>query len=432
MSTLLIIYPPLGMFCASTRACLARQRREHGLRVVVAGDLVTASPKDAIDDVIELPPSECVREAHEILSRWCGGHRVDAVFLQSEAALAVGSLLVRDLGLPGPSVEAVHACLNKYLCRTRLSQQGIPTPRFVLGENGVDTYKAASQFGYPLVLKAVASAHARLVTLVNSPADVEAAVAHIRAGLAQSQDIANLSSFATMAKLEIGCSPTRQFLIESFAEGYSLESDGLIAEGGPMTFGIIEQIPSKDPPFFIEGYVCPPYHAEVDLGELRDLSSQSLAAVGLSHAGFSIEMRATDNYACVIEVNGRLGRDDGFGEMFETRTGCLPILLALELVLGIRPETAFRELSVAVAYRCCYEDAIIEQLPDRSELCSLEDSGLTCGTVYDLGTRVYGPPHRNAHPHLAWVLATHPESSQAAYHLARHAVDRVGVSVRPI
>lgn len=433
MSTLLIIYPPLGMFCASTRAYLATQRREHGLRVVLAGDSVTASLNDAIDDVIELPPSECVREAHQILSRWCGGHRVDAVFMQSESALPVGSLLVRDLGLPGPSVEAVHVCMNKYLCKTRLSQQGIPTPRFVLGEKAVDIYEAASEFGYPLVLKAVASAHARLVTLVNSPADVEAALAHITAGLVQSQDIASLSSFATTAILDIGCIPTRQFLIESFAEGYSLECDGVIAEGEPITFGIIEQIPSKDPPFFIEGYVCPPAHLEVDLGKLRNLSNQALAAVGLSHAGFSVEMRATDNHACVIEVNGRLGRDDGFGEMFETRTGCLPILLALKLALGIRSESAFREdVSAAVAYRCCYDDAIIDKLPDRSELRSLEDRGLACGTVYDLGARVYKPPHRDAHPHLAWVMATHPASGHAAYQLARHAVDRIAVSVRSI
>ena len=347
--------------------------------------------------------------------------------------MLVGSLLIRDLGLPGPSVEAVHLCGNKYLCRERLSRHGIPVPRFVLCESGLDVRRAAREFGYPLVLKAVASAHSRLVTLVKSPADVEAATAYIRSGLVQSEDIARLSGFAAMADLDMGCSPTGEFLVESFAEGCSLETEGLMVKRSPLVLDTIEQVPSEEPPFFIEGYMCPPDLPEVDLEGVRRLTDRSLAAVGLSHAGFSIEMRADGDHACVIEVNGRIGRDDGLGEMFETRTGCLPIVAALDLALGIQPHFDFCESAcVAVAYRCCYQDAMVEQLPDEAELCRLENDGLQCGTVYGVGARMYRPPHRDAHPHLAWVRATHPESSHTAYRLARHAVDRVRVSVRPI
>ncbi len=49
MRTLLIIYPPLGMFCSSTRAYLLKQRSEPGLRVVLADDRVPASVNDVID-----------------------------------------------------------------------------------------------------------------------------------------------------------------------------------------------------------------------------------------------------------------------------------------------------------------------------------------------------------------------------------------------
>jgi biotin carboxylase len=125
---------------------------------------------------------------------------VDAIYLQSEAALPVGSLLTRDFGLLGPSVESVHLCSNKYLSRERLSQCGISTPQFVLGENTTDVYRAAGKFGYPLVLKGVSSAHSRLVTLVHSGKDVEPAVQYLQAGLVNSQEIARLSSFASVLK----------------------------------------------------------------------------------------------------------------------------------------------------------------------------------------------------------------------------------------
>ena len=92
---------------------ISQRNTEHRPRVVLAGDCAAASADGPIDEVIEIPPSEHVTEAYGILSRWCSGHRVDAIFMQSEAALLVGSLLARDLRLPGPSVEAVHLCADR-------------------------------------------------------------------------------------------------------------------------------------------------------------------------------------------------------------------------------------------------------------------------------------------------------------------------------
>jgi len=306
--------------------------------------------------------------------------------------------------------------LNKYLSRKRLSQYGIPTPQFTIGENANDVYKAARKFGYPVVLKGISSAHSRLVTPVYSPDEVESALQYVKSGLNKSQEIARLSDFAQVANLELGCSLTREFLIESLVEGDSLEVDGIIAEEEPVTFGITEQIPSKDPRFFIEGYLCPADYPETKHQELRRLSDLTLGATGLHNSGFSIEMRANTDHTYIIEVNGRLGSDDGFGEMFETYTGSLPALEALKLSLGLSPVSVSREDGcVAVAYRTYYEDGIIEKLPEELTSVSLEHENLSYGTMYKVGTRLYKPPHPDAFPHLAWVKTTHPETSRAAY-----------------
>ncbi len=431
--TFLILYPVQWTFCAKTRAFFTEQQKERGLRLVLADCCPAAFDNDIFDDVIELPPSENVKETYALLRQWSNKNNVEAIYMQSEAGLPVGSILARELGLAAPSVEAVHLCINKYLSRKRLSQYGLPTPPFTIGENTDDVYTAASEFGYPLVLKGIASAHSRLVTPVYSRKDVESAVQYVKAGLTKSQEIARLSDFARAANLELDCSLTSQFLIESLVEGDALEIDGLIAEGEPLTFGITEQIPSESPPFFIEGYLCPADNPAAESGELRRLSDLSLTALGLHNSGFSVEMRVNTNHTYIIEVNGRLGSDDGFGEMFETRMGRLPALEAIKLALGILPESAdYEETCVAIAYRCYYEDGIVEELPSEITPGNLEYEGMTWGTMCKVGTRLYKLPHPDAYPHLAWVKATHPKSSRAAYLSARAVVDKLDISVRPI
>lgn len=431
--TLLVLYPTIGTLSAEIRNYLTRQRRAQGLRVFLADESVDVPDNDIFDEVIEMPPSEYVKEAYDLLRHFCGRHKLDAIYMQSEAALPVGSLLAREFGLPGPSVESVHLCLNKYLSRERLSDCDILTPQFALGQSIADVYQSAGKFGYPLVLKATSSAHSRLVTLVQSSDEVESAVLSLQSGLTKSQEIARLSSFADLAHLELGCSPTRQFLIESFVGGDAVESDGIIGGEAPMTFGITQQIPSKTPPFYIEGYLFPAEYSEDKLDQLQQLSDQVITSVGLNQTGFSVEMRTTADCSYVIEVNGRLGRDDGLGEMFEACTGFLPLQQAFDLALGKHLECVPADRScAAIAYQCYYGHGVVEQLPDRNDIRLLNGKGMTYGTMCQLGTRMYQPPHPDVYPHLVWVLATHPTSSRAAYATARAAADQLSISVRPV
>ena len=111
----------------------------------------------------------------------------------------------------------------------------------------------------------------------------------MKAGLIRSQEITRLSNFAQAADLELGCSLTREFLIESLVEGDALEIDGVIAEGEPVTFGITEQIPSKAPPFFIEGYLCPAAHLGTEPGELLRLSDLSITPIVFTTPCFTLD-----------------------------------------------------------------------------------------------------------------------------------------------
>lgn len=429
MPTILVLYPAYGTTSCGQVARYAQQI--IGLKLALANDEPTSYDEDIFNEVLEIPPPEQLVRTHEIMRRWCGKRHPDGIFLQSERGLLLGSLLAREFDLKGPTVEAAHLCSNKYLQRVVLSRAGIGGPLFALAESAADVRRLARDFGFPLVLKCVISTMSRLVTPVCNDEEVDTAVAQICAGLSKSLDVARLVSFAQTGKVDLGCDPRRQFLVESFLGGDFVETDGLVVGRKPFTFGVTEQVQSVDPPFFIEGYLFP---AECSDNEPIEATSNAIIdAIGLGDSAFSIEMRVCAREICVVEVNGRLGWDEGFSDLFQVRTHRERIFQTLQVALGMKPDL-IRDVSrfAALAYRPCYYDGIIEDLPTREELARLGHDQLKLGLATHEGARFVAPPNPEAYPHVAWALATHPSSSHIAYEIARQAVDGLDISIRRI
>jgi len=429
MKTLLMLYPAYG-----TVSCheVCRYAESIGdIRMVLADDSPTTSDLDIFDEVWELPAPEHLEEAYELLRRWCDKDRPDGLFLQSERGILLGSLLIRDLGLKGPTVQAAHLCSNKYQQRLALARAGVGNPAMRLVENAGEVRRFAREFGFPIVLKCVISTMSRLVTLVSTKDEIDPSVARIRDALTKSLDVKRLSSFARAGGVGLGCDPARQFLVESFLTGDMIEPDGFVVGSKPFTFGVTEQIQSVDPPFFIESYLLP---AEcTDNAHAEKVSDETIAALGLSDSAFSIEMRAQDGTISIVEVNGRLGWDEGFSDLFAVRTHQERIIQAQQLALGM-PLVLERDTSrcAALAYRSCYYDGIVEQLPTREHLRKLSTDGLRLGLATNRGARFVAPPNPETYPHVAWALATHPSSSRAANEVARQALSGLDISIRRI
>ncbi|MFH1032615.1 MAG: ATP-grasp domain-containing protein [Chloroflexota bacterium] len=427
MATILVLYPAYGTVSCHQVADYAENI--GNLRLILADDEPTASDEDIFDEVMELPPPHQLTEAYDILRYWFDKRRPDGIFMQSERGLLLGSILANEFELKGPPVKAAHLCSNKYQQRVALSNAGIGNPQFALAESATDVHRLARSFGFPIVLKCVISTMSRLVTLVNRPEEIDNAVMRMQVGLEKSLDVARLLGFAKTAKVDLGCDPKRQFLVESFLQGDFVETDGLVGGDKPCTFGVTEQIQSVNPPFFIEGYLFP---AEcTDTKPILSTSDAILKAVDLHYSGFSIEMRVFDNKISVMEVNGRLGWDEGFGDLFQVRTHRDRIVQTLQLALGIEPEPIRDESRfAALAYRSYYHDGMVEDLPTREELVQRNNGEVKLGLATHKGARFLAPPNPDCYPHIAWALATHPVSSHKAYEKARKAVDKLDISMR--
>lgn len=428
MTTILVLYPGTIGFRQREAKLQRAHLRDRGVRLALADDYLVDTDRAAFDEVIELPPPEHVREACSVLDGWRASNTIDAVWMQSEAALLAGSLTCDALGLPGIAPRAALACANKFLSRCELERAGVPQPSFALARDahGVRAFARRPDIGYPIVLKGVASTLGRLVTLVRDESAIDAAVAHVTRGIALSTDIQRLCEFASVAGFDLGCDPHRDFLVESFAHGDPVETDGLVVGRTARSLGVTQQVLTAPPLFFLDGYLNPADRSERELAEIESVSDAAIAALGVSNTGYSIEMRIRDGRVSVIEVNGRLGWDEGFSDLFAAASGRRPGLEALDLALGRRVDSASTPRThAALAYASCYDDCTVDRLPGAHDIARIEASGVSIGLAVYVGCPVYAPPHPSTTPHLAYALATDSASSRAAYARARAAVDQL-------
>ncbi len=435
MPTILALYPGSVTFRQQEMRRHRALLRTLGIRVVLADDYILDSDREMFDEVLELPPVECVGETWSILDRFRRAHRIDAVLAQSEGALLPGALLCEALGLPGITPHAALLCTSKFLCRRELERARVPQPCFELAHNasGVRAFARRPDVGYPIVIKGVTSALGRLVTWVPGEEVVDVAVKQLLRGLSKSADIRRLSEFAALTGFDLGCDPRREFLVESFAAGDPLETDGLVVGSQVHSFGVTEQVLSTSPRFFLEGYLLPADRPAHEIAAIETASDAALAALGVSNTGFSVEMRMHRGQPSIIEVNGRLGCDEGFGDLFEAVAGLEPELVATRVALGhTPPPVVARGKHAALAYTSCYADRIVERIPSPAEIADSAGDEIHIGLGVYAGCRMYAPPHPDVAPHLAFALATHPSSSRAAYARARVAVDRLEFVLAPV
>jgi hypothetical protein len=376
-----------------TRCAMERERPPG--RLVLASDAITAEDVAFYDAVVELPATHDVAGTLRALDEVA----CDEVVVQTEYGLLAGSLFARRRGLAAPSPEAASLTTNKWLCRETLRAAQVRVPRYALAETAADVRRFAE--GAAVVIKPVASTLGHLVAKVERPDAAEDAVARMREELPRSPHVARLADFARIAELDLGCDPTRQFLVEEFVDGTPRETDGLVFCDRVDLFGVTEQIMSPPPGFFIEGYLFP-----VTEPTLEATTRAAVAALGLRDAGFSVEFRGET----VIEVNGRLGEDGGFPELFRAELGRTPIAKWLDRDVGRRAATPGGH---ALAYTSWYRGGVVR---------AVTVDGADVVPLVAAGDRLFAPPDPRTAPHLAYAIASHPDGARAAYARARAAL----------
>jgi biotin carboxylase len=419
---LLILYLGNAENRRAVMSRIAPRLRERGVSAVIADEFVTGEDAQWFDEFVELPPAEEVRAAVRAIEAFARKHPLDGVLAQTEAAVPAAAVACRSLGLRGIPVEAALRCVSKYLSRVSLDEHGVGVPPFELARNAEDVRRFFDKNAGRIVLKGTSSTMGRLVTHVSRSEEIAPAVERMLDGLRTSTDIKRLAELARAAGADLGCDPHREFLVEAFVDGDFLETDGVIEGESVESFGVTEQVMTPPPLFYIQGYLTPADRPPELLERIESVTRAAIAASKLANAGYSIEMRARGDDVRIIEVNGRLGEDDGFMRLFRSADGRDSFWRAAEIALGLdAPPTRSPSVRRAVAYRTSFEEATVVRLPTARELDALRSQGFECGLSVLQDEHMRAPPHPETFPHLAWVYAEDPRSSRAAYERARTA-----------
>jgi biotin carboxylase len=198
-----------------------------------------------------------------------------------------------ELGLPSNPVTAVDTARSKLRTREASERAGLPTPRSRRVCSLDELYAAATELGFPSVVKPEFGHSAVGCVRVDAFESLPSIYKLIRDELATT-DVVDLRA-------------GNDLLLEDYLDGVEFDVDLLLEDGNCVFSSASQNWPTAEPSFQETGLHCPPDHAARPVKRLVDLSVQTAQAFGFRSGVLHVEGKCTSQGPRVVEVNARLG-----------------------------------------------------------------------------------------------------------------------------
>ena len=156
---------------------------EVGAEVYGIGDShVQALPADVkkyLHAYLQVPR---IMDEEDVIARateWLRGRPIDRVLANWEPLVILAAKMRERWGMPGMSVDTVLGFRDKQLMKERVAAAGLRVPRSRRVRTLNDTYEAAEEIGYPLVVKPIAGAGSADTYRCGSREELDAALARM-------------------------------------------------------------------------------------------------------------------------------------------------------------------------------------------------------------------------------------------------------------
>jgi hypothetical protein len=219
---------------------------------------------------------------------------IDGVIAVGDRPTIVAARVMESLGLPGHPSEAAAAARNKQATRQRLSDAGLPVPRFAHYPLSAESAAFADGVGFPAVVKPLALTGSRGVMRVNDESELVAAIYRLRSLLTSPDVRADRDRAHEMV------------LVEEFIEGSEFAVEGIMNQGALHVLAIFDKPDPLDGPFFEETiYLTPSRAAAVTRAGIVDAVSRAVMALRLYNGPIHAECRVNPRGVFVLEVAAR-------------------------------------------------------------------------------------------------------------------------------
>jgi len=234
-----------------------------GAEVVVGSEHRQALSDSMGDRAVTLSLGQPDMAADQI-ERLAARTPLDAIVAVDDGGTRAAALAAARLGLRGNPPEAVARARDKAKMRAAFAEAGLPQPQWHVGHD-------PEAVGFPCVLKPLTRSGSQGVIRANTPEEAASAATRIRAIL----DDQNA-----------------ELLVERFAEGEEVAVEGLLQSGRLEVLAVFDKPDPLDGPYFEETiYVTPSRKPLSVLDEVRRLTAEAAAALGLTEGPIHAEMR---------------------------------------------------------------------------------------------------------------------------------------------
>lgn len=231
------------------------------------------------DEVVRVHPGQSEKMFRLLISR------SDAVLIiapETDDVLARLTEIVECAGIPllCSNSAAVRVASNKASCDQIFRQAGLPTPATRL-TSFEEAGQAASELGYPLVIKPLDGTGCEGVCLATNSSEFDKAIALLR----------------IVTKLD-------EFLLQAFIQGTHASVSLLAAEDGAVPLSLNKQEIETGLPFRYSGGLIPLEHPAAK--RAYDLAIAAVMAVPGLRGYIGVDMILTQDQAWLIEINPRI------------------------------------------------------------------------------------------------------------------------------
>ncbi|GAA3465254.1 ATP-grasp domain-containing protein [Saccharothrix longispora] len=285
---------------------LRRTHLEHGAAVEAAhrlgfgvaliADTVPAGLPERVVRVVHKVDTYDLAAVDRAVDAVAAEHDVRGVVTWSDRDVETVSRIAERLGLPAPSVGAARIARNKYLMREALAGHPHTIPRFARITTWDELAKAASDIGYPSVLKPTSASGSKGIFVVRSEDELRPAFDELMRYTRPEVDKV------------FGDNPN-ELIFEEFLVGTEHSVEGFVVGGEVVVAGITDKETTE--PFRLElAHTFPSSLPPAVQDAARGLAATVVSAIGLDDCTFHLEcMAAPDGTVKLVEVAARVGGD---------------------------------------------------------------------------------------------------------------------------
>jgi biotin carboxylase len=261
--------------------------------------------------------------------RWHGSSGFDGVLTFAESALVTTAAVAEALGLPGIGVPAARTSRNKVLMHQAHHRAGAPHADFRCAPTLADGLAAATEFGYPVVVKPALGASSNFVFRADTPAEFRRHYAAAASG-------APTMKWTALEADGIDLGPAG-LLVESFLDGSEHLIEAVVWDGEVRLGSIVDRIDADLTTFEDNSHQAPTGLSRDEVGLVHAALTAAAAGQGLVRSALHAEVRFHQGRPHVLEVTPRPG-GGGLEHMAQASAGYHPIRSHLQIACGHRPQ----------------------------------------------------------------------------------------------